>query len=144
MMEILPPDFERDLNNLVERATAAAKAEVEEQRNYKNAAYHERNQLVAALSKLFPASLEPHQGEDWGPDWQWVVFIDIPKADGSWTGTKQQISWHIMTSELPLFDHLARNVGRKWDGYDNDEKYRRLNELDSIMSGGCAVCGDRR
>jgi hypothetical protein len=86
----------------------------------KNGAYSERNKLVAALSKLFPASLERHEGADWEDDWRWVVFIDLP------TG---QASWHIHDSELRQFDHLPNKCGRKWDGHSNEEKYARLAAL---------------
>lgn len=90
----------------------------------KDSAYQERDKLVAALSKLFPASLERHpQEEEWEDDWRWIVFIDLP------TG---QASWHIHDSELPMFEHLPRLAGRKWDGHTNEEKYRRLAALLSI------------
>ena len=85
----------------------------------KNGAYSERNKLVAAMSKLFPASLERHPSDDksWEDDWRWIVFIDLPSG---------QASWHLHDSELPQFAHLKREVGRKWDGHTNDEKYERL------------------
>ena len=86
----------------------------------KNGAYSERNKLVAALSKIFPASLERHEGEVWEDDWRWVVFIDLP------TG---QVSWHLHDSELRQFDHLPNKCGRKWDGHTNEQKYERLAAL---------------
>lgn len=87
----------------------------------KNNAYAERNQLVAALSKLFPASLERHpESEEYDDDWRWIAFIDLP------TG---QVCWHIHDSELPLFAHLPKNAGRRWDGHDREEKYRRVARL---------------
>lgn len=88
----------------------------------KDGAYAERNKLVAALSKLFPASLERHDGVEWEDDWRWVVFIDLP------TG---QASWHIHDSELPQFAHLPRQAGRRWDGHTNEQKYARLAVLSS-------------
>lgn len=117
----------------------------------KNAAYQERNQLVAALSRLFPSSLERHQPEDdpdWDEDWKWVVFIEIPderylelpEEDRRWAHA--QVSWHIHDSELPLFDHLERNKGTKWDGHTTEEKYKRLERIADTK--GCAVCGDSR
>ncbi len=86
----------------------------------KEGAYHERNQVVAALAKVFPSSLERHVGEDWGPDWLWVCIIDLPAG---------QVSWHIQTSELGLFTQIPRETGRVWDGHDTEEKYRRLRAL---------------
>lgn len=95
----------------------------------KNQAYRERNQVVAALTRLFPSSIEKHEGEDWG-EWNNVVYISIPSGDMSGFGSSVQISWHIHDSELPLFEHLPRNQGlNKWDGHDVAEKYRRLSLL---------------
>lgn len=89
----------------------------------KNSAYAERNKLVAALSKLFPASLElavSGVNEPIDPEWKWVVIIDLP------TG---QVSWHIKTSEFPMFGHLLCGTGRKWDGHTTEQKYERLSNL---------------
>ena len=80
--------------------------------------YHERDQLVAALSKCFPAWLGRHQGE-WEDDWRWIVYIKLP------TG---QVSWHIHDSEMDLFTHLEMG-DEKWDGHTTEEKYKRLNSL---------------
>lgn len=91
----------------------------------KDGAYSERNKLVAALSKLFPASLERHPDEDkaWEDDWRWIVFVDLP------TG---QVSWHIHDSELSNFDHLERHRGRSWDGHSTEEKYERLERIAAL------------
>lgn len=86
----------------------------------RDGAYSERNQLVAAFSKLFPASLERHVGDPWEDDWRWIVFIDLP------TG---QATWHIHDTELPRFDHLPRLAGRTWDGHTTEQKYDRLAAL---------------
>lgn len=92
---------------------------IEELEKQKDGAYWERNQLVAALSKIFPSSLERHPDSDtsWEDDWRWIVFVDLP------TG---QASWHIHDSELDNFKHLLRNCGRTWDGHTTEEKYQRL------------------
>ena len=84
-------------------------------REEKNQAYSERNKLVAALSKLFPASLERHPDEDieWEDDWRWIVFIDLP------TG---QVSWHIHDPEMSQFAHLVPHQGREWDGHTTEDK----------------------
>lgn len=81
-----------------------------------NAVYTERAHLTAALSKLFPASLEEDPNE---PDWP-VCLIDLP------TG---QVSWHVGPHDLHLFSHLPRNAGRTWDGHTTPEKYQRLDQL---------------
>ncbi len=85
-----------------------------------NSVYTERAHLVAALSKLYPSSIEQHVGEDWEDDWRNVCFIDLP------TG---QVSWHIALDDLHLYSHLARDAGRTWDGHTDEEKYRRLDAL---------------
>ncbi len=91
-------------------------------RSEKNAAYHERNQLVAALSKLFPARLARHPNADttWDNDWRWIVFIDLP------TG---QVSWHIHDSEQDMFGHLTSGGPNTWDGHTTEEKYQRVAAL---------------
>jgi hypothetical protein len=106
------PAYE-DIRNLFKEARG--------QQEGKNQAYQERNLLVAALSKLFPAYLGRHIGdEDWDDDWRNIVFISLP------TG---QVSWHIHDSELGLFEHLKGIIGPGWDGHSTEEKYARLCAL---------------
>ena len=97
-------------------------ARIRELEAQKDGAYSERNQLVAALSKLFPSWMEWHSEEDaaWDNDWRNIVFIELP------TG---KVSWHIHDSELNHFHHLRKMVGSYWDGHTTDEKYRRLAAL---------------
>lgn len=87
----------------------------------KNNAYTERNRLVSALSKIYPAHLAEHEANDpnWDPEWMWIVFITLPAG---------QASWHIHNSELPLFSHL-RVKPNKWDGHTTEEKYARLDAI---------------
>lgn len=86
----------------------------------KDDAYHERNMLVCALSKLFPAWLGRHpDNEEWDADWRTIVFIELP------TG---QVSWHIQDVEQRLFTHLKPGPG-KWDGHTTWQKYDRLANL---------------
>lgn len=128
----------------------------------KDQAYKERNQLVAALSKLFETCswLGRHvdePGEDWDNEWRWIVFIH-PEHCG-------QMSWHIHDSDLPMFEHLFREPervvqpiynamgvktglyesdrGAPWDGHSSEEKYQRLLNIGSYANG-CPVCGDSR
>jgi len=111
-------DAIRELESRLTTAEATASEAIQA----KDGAYSERNKLVAALSKLLPASLErhPEEDKDWEDDWRWIVFIDAP------TG---QLSWHVHDSELPMLDHLERGTGRSWDGHTTDEKYERLEAL---------------
>lgn len=97
------------------------RAELDEAVKAKNGAYHERDMLVAALSKCFPSYLARHSDEDksWEDDWRWIVYIDLP------TG---QASWHIHDSERELFNHLDVRENR-WDGHNTERKYQRLAAL---------------
>lgn len=95
-----------------------------------NDVYTERAHLAAALSKLYPASLEEHAGEDWDDNWRTVLIVDLP------TG---QVSWHIAQHDLHLFAHLPRGAGRVWDGHDTVEKYRRLDALPNALAYTDAV-----
>lgn len=55
-------------------------SEIETLKKQKDGAYFERNQLVSALSKLFPAHLAKHPEEDkeWDYDWRTIVVIKLP------------------------------------------------------------------
>lgn len=100
---------------------------LEDLKQQKDVAYAERDRLVAALSKVFPASLERHPEEDrtWDNDWRWIVFIELP------TG---QATWHIHDSELDWFAHLPRLTGEKWDGHSTEQKYVRLSDIKPLGS----------
>ena len=116
----------------IAHALAASRAEVERERASKDGAYDERNRLVAVLAALYPSSLERHPDEDttWENDWRWIVFVDLP------TG---QATWHIHDSHLPLFDHVPRFAGRKWDGHNTEAKYKRIEAMAALAAQG----GDR-
>ena len=84
----------------IKKENALAKEEgKQENEESKNSAYKERDMLVCALTKLFPAYLARHSEEDkdWEDDWRWIVYIDLP------TG---QVSWHIHDTERDMFNHL--------------------------------------
>lgn len=102
----------------IKQETALA---VEKERESKDEAYRERNMLVCALTKLFPAYLARHDENDttWEKDWMWIVYIDLP------TG---QVSWHIHDSERLKFSHLELKEN-KWDGHNTERKYQRLQAL---------------
>ena len=113
-------------------------SEIEELRKQKDQAYWERNQLVAALSKLFPSWLSRHDENDkeWEDDWRWIVFIEIYTKElenkyeqgGIMVKHKRQVSWHIHDREFEQFAHLPvrSNI---WDGHSTEEKYRRLQNI---------------
>lgn len=102
----------------------------------KDQAYWERNQLVVALSKIYPSWLELHSLEDetWEKDWRHIVFIEIPVHSGArfqdieYPRT-EQLSWHIHDSEVKYFQHLELRKGNSWDGHTTEEKYERLSNL---------------
>jgi len=90
----------------------------------KNQAYYERDQLVCALSKLFPSHLTKHPESDltWERDWMNIVCIHLP------TG---QATWHIHDSEVVYFDHLKFEPNH-WDGHTTEEKYNRIDNLKMV------------
>lgn len=93
--------------------------ELEQALALKDGAYNERNQCVAALSKLFPAWRLKTEIPGWDPAWYGCVYIQLP------TG---QVSWHFHERDAHMFAHLPTH-GDEWDGHDTPEKYRRLAAL---------------
>ena len=81
-----------------------------------DAVYAERDQLVAALSRLFPSVIGPV--DDAEPGWTSAVYVDTPAG---------QLSWHVPDHELATyFAGLSRVDVSPWDGHTTEEKYRRL------------------
>jgi hypothetical protein len=109
-------------------------------RKERDAAYRERNQVVAALARVLmgqhpplyglppgaPANawLAEHDPNDagWDPEWRTIVFIEGP------TG---QLSWHLHDSDVALFDGLPRGPNL-WDGHSTPEKYERVARLGRV------------
>jgi hypothetical protein len=92
---------------------------LEDMRAAKDGAYLERNRVVAALACCFPAGVGRTAIEGWDPEWENVVYIDLP------TG---QVSWHFHDDHAHLFASLQKYPGT-WDGHDTPEKYRRVAAL---------------
>jgi len=96
-------------------------------RKERDAAYTERNRIVAALARVLIAHgtghawLAEHDPSDaaWDPEWRTIVFVYGP------TG---QMSWHLHDSDVPLFAGLERGEN-SWDGHTTAEKYERLAKL---------------
>jgi len=99
-------------------------AEVDGIRARKDAAYEERNRVVALLARLFPSGLGPTDIEGWDPEWNGCVYIDLP------TG---QVSWHFHDSQAHLFAGIPAYQG-EWDGHTTEEKYRRLDAALRIVN----------
>ena len=90
----------------------------------KDAAYLERNRVVAALAYVavrlgWPVAVTRTSIEGWSEDWHSCIYIGLP------TG---QASWHFHDSHAHLFDGLPRAVVA-WDGHTTEQKYERLAAL---------------
>jgi hypothetical protein len=90
----------------------------------KDAAYVERNRVVAGLAALavrlgWRAGLRQTDIKGWEREWHNAVYIDLP------TG---QVSWHYHDRDRDLFAFLPPYQD-DWDGHDTPEKYRRLAAL---------------
>lgn len=99
----------------------ALKEQLADMETRKDAAYLERNQVVAALAKCFPSGKARTAIEGWSEDWHGCVYIDLP------TG---QASWHYHDSHARLFNSIPHYLGA-WDGHTTEEKYARLAALAS-------------
>lgn len=108
------PDVEK-----IKLKIAALQAKIDKMEARKDAAYYERNQVVAALCKCFPAGRAKTAIEGWSEDWHSCVYIDLP------TG---QVTWHYRDSHATLFEFLPMYQG-KWDGHSTEEKYARLASI---------------
>lgn len=126
-------------NNACHEDVSHQRDEVELLKKEKDQAYWERNQLVAVLSKLFPAWLGRHDHKDkaWDREWMNIVFIEIPTKrieakmvqGGFEIKGPQQVSWHIHDDELEHFAHLQYRNDKQWDGHTTPEKYERLRNI---------------
>ena len=86
----------------------------------KDAAYLERNKVVAALARCFPSGIATTAIEGWHKEWHGCVYIDLP------TG---QVSWHFHDSHAYLFEGLPPYT-KPWDGHTTEEKYERLAKIE--------------
>ena len=94
----------------------ADKDRIEELEADKNAAYLERNKLVALIAGLFSSGINSTAIEGWSDDWHGCVYIDFPWG---------QASWHYHDSQANLFAHLPQYKG-EWDGHTTDQKYAAI------------------
>lgn len=84
-----------------------------------DAAYTERNRLVALLARIYPSGIRKTAIEGWDPCWHHCVFIDTPEG---------QLSWHYHDRDAELFAGLPPYT-KEWDGHSSPEKYERLWQL---------------
>ncbi len=92
--------------------------ELEAMRARKDAAYEERNRVVAMLASCYPSGIARTAIEGWNEEWHGCVYIDLPNG---------QASWHYHDSQHHLFAHLPPYTGQ-WDGHTTEQKYERLAE----------------
>jgi hypothetical protein len=109
----------------IERAEPIIPSEPKDAGSAADAAYHERNQVVAALARCFPSGVKKTAIEGWDTAWHNCVYIDLP------TG---QASWHYHDDDTALFEDLPPYKG-VWDGHSTPEKYERLARLKDAGSG---------
>lgn len=84
-----------------------------------DAAYLERNRLVALLASMYPSGVARTDIPGWLPEWHGCVYIDLP------TG---QVSWHYHDDHAHMFANLPPYT-KQWDGHTTDEKYQRVSDL---------------
>ena len=92
-------------------------------RRNREAAYSERNLLLAILTRIYPTHLMRFRPtEEAGANaWEWVICMHTPEG---------QCGWHLPSDEINgLFDHLERIDTNHWDGHTRAEKARRLERL---------------
>lgn len=92
--------------------------ERDEQKTYTDAAYLERNKLVALFASIYPSGIKRTAIEGWSEDWHGCVYIDFPWGQGS---------WHYHDSQGYLFSHLPAYSG-EWDGHSTEDKYAAIVE----------------
>ena len=98
-----------------------------------DAAYQERNRLVALLARLYPSGLKRTDIPGWDPEWHGCVYIDLP------TG---QASWHYHDRDAHLFDGLPPYQG-EWDGHSTEEKYDRVSRAHNCVNTTSPMSGER-
>lgn len=91
----------------------------------KDAAYLERNKLVALLATLYPSGLKRTAIEGWSEDWHGCVYIDFPWG---------QASWHYHDSHAHLFEGLPPYAG-VWDGHSTEQKYSGIEYATRLRIG---------
>ena len=86
-----------------------------------DAAYHERNAVVAALIRTNGWRCWITAADD-APGW-WLVYAETPAG---------QVSWHVSNDDVDLFSSwVPVTIETGWDGHTTEEKYRRLARLRS-------------
>lgn len=119
------PDHAGRLGRVIDMTLAERDKRIAELETRKDAAYEERNRVVALL-----AALAMDMGwlvfrtktaiAGWSEDWHGCVYIETPQG---------QVSWHYHDSHSHLFTHLPERASWEWDGHDTSTKYARVAAL---------------
>lgn len=88
-------------------------------RKRKDAAYQERNEVVALLATVYPSGIARTAIDGWDSEWHNCVYIDLPFSG--------QVSWHYHDDQRYLFAGLPP-YRLQWDGHDTPTKYRRVSD----------------
>ena len=87
-------------------------------------AYAQRDELLIALSKVWPAHLMPTKataltaGTD--EDWLWSLYLESPAG---------QLVYPLNNALAAQFAHLDRHTENAWDGHLAAERSKRLASL---------------
>ena len=97
----------------------AQQAALNAMRKRKDAAYQERNEVVALLATLYPSGIARTVIDGWDSEWHNCVYIELPFSG--------QVSWHYHDDHRHLFAGLPA-YRLQWDGHDTPTKYRRVSD----------------
>jgi len=105
-------------------AKELAAAQAANRRRQVAKAYAQRDELLVALSKIWPAHLMPTKptaltaGND--EDWLWSLHLESPHG---------QLVYPLNNDASALFGHLERLPENTWDGHLAKERSKRLASL---------------
>lgn len=87
-------------------------------------AFEERDELLIALSKIWPAHLMPTKAAaliaGTNEDWLWSLCLHSPVG---------QLAWSLNNDLAARFSHLDRHEHNEWDGHTAEERSNRLARL---------------
>lgn len=121
-----------ELLAIIKDENTALQAEVGRLREAKDAAYRERNTLVALLARISLAVDSDADGSvgvaktgitGWDSEWNGCCYIEM-----AWGGDGVQCSWHYHDRDAHLFERLPAYT-RGWDGTTTEKKYEFIKRL---------------
>lgn len=106
-----------------------------EMRDRKDAAYLERNRVVALLARLLPSVRTKTDIPGWAENWHGCVFLKLP--------TGEQLSWHYRDDHAHLFEGLPFVESVEYDGHTTEQKYATIEffcgEIDALMKASATA-----